>query len=105
MAKREKKKGIIYKEKSKQLSAINLYCTNIPAEYVEMNQIHDYYSLRWQIEILFKTWKSLLAIHVCKKVKIERLGAISMGNSSAFSSAHQLCFECGSYSCENAKRS
>ncbi|MGG2065168.1 IS4 family transposase [Bacillus sp. S14(2024)] len=73
MAKREKKKGIIYKEKSKRLSAINLYCTNIPAEYVEMNQIHDFYSLRWQIEILFKTWKSLFAIHVCKKVKIERL--------------------------------
>ncbi|WP_342048563.1 IS4 family transposase [Bacillus sp. OTU530] len=73
MAKREKKKGIIYKEKSKRLSAINLYCTNIPAEYVEMNQIHDFYSLRWQIEILFKTWKSLFAIHACKKVKIERL--------------------------------
>lgn len=73
MAKKEKKKGIIYKEKSKRLSAINLYCTNIPAEYVGMNQIHDFYSLRWQIEILFKTWKSLFAIHACKKVKIERL--------------------------------
>ncbi|UOY92340.1 IS4 family transposase [Ectobacillus sp. JY-23] len=73
MTKKEKKKGITYKEKSKRLSAINLYCTNIPAEYVSTNQIHDFYSLRWQIGILFKTWKSLFAIHVCKKVKLERL--------------------------------
>jgi hypothetical protein len=73
MVKKEKKKGITYKEKSKRLNAINLYCTNIPVEYVGTNQIHDFYSLRWQIEILFKTWKSLFAIHVCKKVKLERL--------------------------------
>jgi hypothetical protein len=55
MAKKEKKKGITYTERSKRLSAINLYCTNILAEYVEANQIHDFYSLRWPIEILFKT--------------------------------------------------
>ncbi len=73
MAKKEKKKGMTYKEKSKRLSAINLYCINIPAEYVGTKQIHDFYSLRWQIEILFKTWKSLFAIHACKKVKLERL--------------------------------
>jgi len=73
ITKKEKKKGITYKEKSKRLSAINFYCTNIPAEYVGTHQIHDFYSLRWQIEILFKTWKSLFAIHSCKKVKLERL--------------------------------
>ncbi|WP_342047608.1 IS4 family transposase [Bacillus sp. OTU530] len=73
MVKKEKKKGITYKERSKRLSAINLYCTNIPSEYVGVNRIHDFYSLRWQIEILFKTWKSLFSIHVCKKIKLERL--------------------------------
>ncbi len=73
IAKKEKKKGITYKERSKRLSAINLYCTNIPAEYVGASRIHDFYSLRWQIEILFKTWKSLFSIHVCKKIKLERL--------------------------------
>ncbi|MGG2064931.1 IS4 family transposase [Bacillus sp. S14(2024)] len=73
MAKKEKKKGITYKERSKRLSAINLYCTNIPAEYLATEMIHDFYSLRWQIEILFKTWKSLFAIHMCKEVKLERL--------------------------------
>lgn len=51
----EKKKGITYKERTKRLSAINIYTTNIPAEYVKKEHIHDLYSLRWQIEILFKT--------------------------------------------------
>ena len=46
MVKKEKKKGITYKERSKRLSTINLYCTNIPSEYVGASRIHDFYSLR-----------------------------------------------------------
>ncbi len=38
-----------------------------------MEQIHDFYSLRWQIEIIFKTWKSLFQIHHWQTIKKERL--------------------------------
>lgn len=38
-----------------------------------MEQVHDIYSLRWQIEIVFKTWKSLLGISHCHNIKRERL--------------------------------
>lgn len=38
-----------------------------------MEHIHDIYSLRWQIEIVFKTWKSLFGINRCHNVKQERL--------------------------------
>ncbi|MFD0771283.1 IS4 family transposase [Bacillus sp. CGMCC 1.60114] len=65
---REKKKGMKYSARSKRLSGINVYMTNTP-----MGQVHDWYSLRWQIEIIFKTWKSFFHIHHCKKIKRERL--------------------------------
>ncbi|ANP80134.1 transposase [Bacillus sp. B25(2016b)] len=70
---REKKKGMKYSPRSKRLSGINVYMTNTPIEIVPMGQVHDWYSLRWQIEILFKTWKSFFHIHHCKKIKRERL--------------------------------
>ncbi|MGG1788705.1 IS4 family transposase [Bacillus mycoides] len=69
---REKKKGMKYSPRSKRLSAINVYMTNTPTDIVPMGQVHDWYSLRWQIEILFKTWKSFFQIHQCKKIKPER---------------------------------
>ena len=72
-AKREKKKGITYKERSKRLSGINVYITNLSAEDVPTEHIHDLYSLRWQIELLFKTWKSFFQINKCKEIKKERL--------------------------------
>ncbi|MEK4503485.1 IS4 family transposase [Bacillus sp. FSL R12-0069] len=67
------KKGITYKERSKRLSGINVYITNLSAENVPTEHIHDLYSLRWQIEILFKTWKSFFQIDKCKEIKKERL--------------------------------
>ncbi|OFC88106.1 transposase for insertion sequence element IS231B [Bacillus thuringiensis] len=57
----------------KRLTEINVYITNIPWEVVPTEHIHDIYSLRWQIEIVFKTWKSLFGINRCHKVKRERL--------------------------------
>ncbi|SCV20778.1 IS231 transposase [Bacillus cereus] len=70
---REKKKGMKYSARSKRLSGINVDMTNTPIDIVPMGQVHDWYSLRWQIEILFKTWKSFFHIHHCKKIKRERL--------------------------------
>ncbi|MED3054249.1 IS4 family transposase [Bacillus thuringiensis] len=70
---REKKKGMKYSPRSKRLSGINVYMTNASTNIVPMGQVHDWYSLRWQIEILFKTWKSFFHIHHCKKIKRERV--------------------------------
>ncbi|MCR8983452.1 transposase, partial [Brevibacillus laterosporus] len=58
---------------SKRLSAINIYITNAPSTEVPTENVHPLYSLRWQVEILFKTWKSFFGIDHCKEIKQERL--------------------------------
>ncbi|AAY60277.1 IS4-like element ISBce9 family transposase (plasmid) [Bacillus cereus] len=70
---REKKKGITYTERTKLLQGITVYMTNIPTEWVPKEKIYALYSLRWQIELLFKIWKSWFQIHRCKSIKQERL--------------------------------
>ncbi|PEC87376.1 IS4 family transposase [Bacillus cereus] len=70
---REKKKGIVMKDKSKRLMGMNVYITNTSLEDVPTNYVHSLYSLRWQIEILFKTWKSFFEIDKCQNIKRERL--------------------------------
>mgnify|MGYP003945775923 CR=1 FL=1 len=70
---KEKKKGVKVSEKSKRLTGMNVYITNISWEIVPKERIHDLYSLRWQIEIVFKTWKSFFQMDRCKEVKRERL--------------------------------
>jgi Transposase DDE domain len=70
---REKKKGIVMKEKSKHLMGMNVYITNTSPEEVPTAYVHSLYSLRWQIEILFKTWKSFFEIDERETIKKERL--------------------------------
>ena len=53
---REKRKGIVMKDKSKQLMGINVVFTNTSRKEVPTTYVHSLNSLRWQIEILFKTW-------------------------------------------------
>ncbi|MED1637685.1 IS4 family transposase, partial [Bacillus thuringiensis] len=73
IAEKEKSKNRTYSEKSKMIAGLNVYVTNIPWERVPMEQVHELYTLRWQIEIVFKTWKSLFKIDHYRNVKQERL--------------------------------
>ncbi|MBE7122930.1 IS4 family transposase [Bacillus cereus] len=90
---REKKKGMKYSSRSKRLSGINVYMTNTPTDIVPMGQVHDWYSLRWQIEILFKTWKSFFQIHHCKKIKPERLECHLYGQLIAILLCSSIMFQ------------
>jgi hypothetical protein len=60
------------KKMPKLASRINLLITNVSKENLPYDQVYGLYSLRWQIEILFKTWKSIFRIHQVKPMKIER---------------------------------
>lgn len=46
--------------------------TNIPDRIIDAKQLYETYSLRWQIELIFKTWKSVYNMAKVRNVKIER---------------------------------
>lgn len=60
-------------DQSKKIKRLNIYVTNCPAAHVPMDMVHELYSLRWQIELLFKTWKSVFKINKVKKINVHRL--------------------------------
>lgn len=70
--KNAKNKGIEKSDNTIELLGISIYITNIEEAVLSAEQIHEFYSLRWQVEIIFKTWKSIFHLHGVKPVKIER---------------------------------
>jgi len=73
--KRNKRKGRSTKlsPKYKARLALNLYVTNTSKEQIKTAEAWNFYRLRWQIELVFKTWKSFCKIDKVKKVQRYRL--------------------------------
>jgi hypothetical protein len=85
-----KKKGIQKSANTMDLLEITMYITNIPSEMLDLQKIYKMYSLRWQVEIIFKVWKSIYHVNKLKKVKIERFrcqlyGKLILSTTSAMS--------------------
>lgn len=59
-------------ELKKLLVGYNIFITNTKEEQLSLPQISLYYRLRWQIEILFKIWKSIMEIDKVGKMSIFR---------------------------------
>lgn len=51
----------------------SIFITNVPEQTLRADAIINLYRLRWQIELVFKAWKSLLYLHKIKAVKTIRL--------------------------------
>ena len=69
IAKKKNKKNI---NKETYWTSINIYITNISVETIGKEELHDIYAVRWQVELMFKIWKSIFKIHDVKRVKLER---------------------------------
>ena len=57
----------------------NCYITNVPKETLSKEKVHEIYTLRWGVELMFKIWKSLFKIHVVKKINLERIHCFIYG--------------------------
>lgn len=66
-------------EKYNYLKAMNLFITNVPKEMLSADQIYGLYKVRWQIELIFKTWKSVLKIDKVRKLKADRFRCYLLG--------------------------
>lgn len=72
LRKKQNKKGIIRKEDI-IWSQLNVFITNIGDDVIDAQHIYHLYKIRWQIELMFKIWKSILNIAAARKMKSGRL--------------------------------
>jgi hypothetical protein len=70
--KENKRRGYKVSESYKITAALNLFITNIPSEWITTDKVREVYGLRWQVELVFKTWKSQLQIDKIRTVKVQR---------------------------------
>lgn len=51
---------------------LNLLITNAPRSWIPVEKVKSVYGLRWQIELIFKIWKSQAKINAIKQMNIHR---------------------------------
>jgi hypothetical protein len=66
------KKGYQTSEEYKFMSRFNLFITNVPKATLPDEVVPFLYRIRWQIELIFKIWKSVIGIHHTRKMKYKR---------------------------------
>ncbi|KGX86299.1 hypothetical protein N781_18440, partial [Pontibacillus halophilus JSM 076056 = DSM 19796] len=59
-------------QSASQKSNIQILATNVTHEDLNAQELYPIYSLRWQVELLFKTWKSLFEIDHVREMKQDR---------------------------------
>jgi hypothetical protein len=57
-----------YRAKTK----LTMLITNLPKQWANTEEVRKTYSLRWQVELIFKTWKSQMKLNRIKPIKIQR---------------------------------
>ena len=55
---------------------LNLFVTNVGRENCAPSGIYELYTLRWQVELVFKTWKSVMQVHKIHSMNPVRLECI-----------------------------
>lgn len=67
-----KQQGLTTSKDYAHRARFNLLITNVPCSTIPIQAIVAMYHLRWQIELIFKIWKSTFGIHSIGKMKYYR---------------------------------
>ncbi|MCU0471392.1 MAG: IS4 family transposase [Arcicella sp.] len=73
-----------------ELCGYNLYVTNASQEQLPSSLIRLIYGIRWQIELIFKIWKSIFAIDQVKPMSIFRFECMLYGRLILILISNQL---------------
>lgn len=57
----------------KDSCGLNLFITNLPPEMATAEELYRLYKMRWQVELLFKAFKSIVSLDKVHPMKAERL--------------------------------
>jgi hypothetical protein len=68
-----KRQGYALTDEYKNRARFSLFITNVGKDKLGTEMVAELYRLRWQIELMFKNWKSLFGIHKVKAVKKARI--------------------------------
>ena len=71
--KHNKKKGFQTSKNYRDRARFNLFISNIPFDMINGEAIAKIYKIRWQIELVFKIWKSIFGLDNITPMKYERL--------------------------------
>lgn len=71
-----RRKGHTTTDAYKARCRFNLFITNTDSQDVSSKQVSQLYKLRWQIELMFKIWKSICGIDKLKPMKYHRFVCI-----------------------------
>lgn len=96
-----RKKRLTLSQRRLDFNSVNAYITNVPSDIIVANQVHELYSLRWQIEIIFKVWKSIFKIN---QVKLERFMCFLYGRLIALLLSSTIVFTSKSIILEEDKK-
>ena len=70
--KKNAKKGYKNNDEYADRAKFNLFITNVPENIIPNEVVSSLYRIRWQIELVFKIWKSVIGIHNTQRMKYKR---------------------------------
>ncbi len=92
-----KKKGYAVSETHLQCLAFAIYITNVDASVWSAEVIGTIYRIRWQIELTFKRWKSLLHLDFCQGTDPQRIYTLIYARLIAIVLLHDFYLQAAYY--------